>query len=382
MAHHHDRPFQCILPPHVMKRLSESASARTRAAAFDTARLSERLRGTRMALFEVLRAAVPTGQLRRSIYDAKQTERLPGQLVRSEGEAAVKDGAVNEAYDGLGYTYAYYAEAMGRISIDGQGQRLEASVHYGRDYMNAFWNGQQMVFGDGDGEVFGTFTPHVDVIAHELTHGVIQHEAAFEYHDQSGALNESFADVFGVQADQYRQKQDVKQASWLVGKGILVKFPRQAIRSLAAPGTAYDNDVLGKDPQPSHFKDYDPNAYPDDNGGVHIYSGIPNHAFYLAAMKLGGNSWEKAGKIWYLALTELLGRTAQFSDAALATVTAAGRISGTGAEKAVRDAWEAVGVSATSSTTAALRRRRAAPAARPAKVAAMRGKAAPRRKAS
>jgi Zn-dependent metalloprotease len=361
MAHHHrHHPFQCILPPHVLKRLSEAAESRTRSAAYETALLSERLRGSRMALADFGRT-VSTGQLRRSIYDAKSTEQLPGQLVRSEGQGKSKDQAVNQAYDGLGYTYAFYDETLGRLSIDGAGQRLEASVHYGRKYMNAFWDGQQMVFGDGDGEVFGPFTPHVDVIAHELTHGVVQHEAAFEYHDQPGALNESFADVFGVLTDQYRRKKDVTRASWLVGQGIMVKFPKQAIRSLAAPGTAYDNDLLGKDPQPASFKDYDPHAYPDDNGGVHIYSGIPNHAFYLAAMKLGGNAWEKAGRIWYLALTELLGRAAQFSDAALATVTAAGRVSGVGAEKAVRDAWEAVGVSATSSTA---RRKASGPAPR------------------
>jgi Zn-dependent metalloprotease len=338
-----------------MKRLSESSASATRAAAYDTARLSERLRGMRMVLADFARA-VPTGELRRSIYDAENTERLPGALVRSEGQGKAKDATVNQAYDGLGATYAFYDEAMGRLSIDGHGQRLDATVHYGRKYMNAFWDGTQMVFGDGDGAVFGPFTPHVDIIGHELSHGVIQHEAAFEYHDQPGALNESFADVFGVLTDQYQRKQDVKQASWVVGRGLIVKFPKQAIRSLAAPGTAYDNELLGKDPQPAEFKDYDPKAYPDDNGGVHIYSGIPNHAFYLAAMKLGGNAWEKAGRIWYLALTELLGRGAQFSDAALATVTAAGRLSGTGAEKAVRDAWEAVGVSATS--TSALRRRK------------------------
>jgi Zn-dependent metalloprotease len=363
-----------------MKRLSESASAQTRAAAYDTARLSERLRGSRQALADLVRA-VPTGELRRAIYDARHTERLPGALVRSEGAPPSKDPTVNQAYDGLGATYAFYDEAMARLSIDGHGQRLEASVHYGRDYMNAFWDGQQMVFGDGDGTVFGPFTPHVDVIAHELTHGVIQHEAAFEYHDQPGALNESFADVFGVLTDQYRRRQDVKQASWVVGKGLLIKFPQQAIRSLAAPGTAYDNDLLGKDPQPASFKDYDPKAYPDDNGGVHIYSGIPNHAFYLAAMKLGGNAWEKAGRIWYLALTELLGRTAQFSDAALACVTAAGRLSGAQAERAVRAAWEAVGVSATSTTSALLRRRKAGAATLARKPGPRRG-AARRRKAS
>jgi Zn-dependent metalloprotease len=340
------QPLCSILPPHVMRRLSESGSIEVRGAAFDTVRLSERLRGARMAMADFQRA-VPRGGLRRSIYDAKSSERLPGTLVREEGARRSPDQRVNEAYDGLGATYAYYQETLKRSSIDGRGMGLDATVHYGRKYMNAFWDGSQMVFGDGDGEVFGAFTSHLDVIGHELTHGVIAHEAAFDYQDQPGALNESFADVFGSMVLQYRRKQNVKQASWLIGQGLLVKFPRQALRSLAAPGTAYDNDLLGQDPQPAHFRDYRPEDYPDDNGGVHVFSGIPNHAFYLAAMKLGGKSWEKAGRVWYLALTDLLSRRAQFADAALATATAAGRLFGATAERAVRDAWEQVGVAAT-----------------------------------
>lgn len=334
-----------ILPPHMMKRLAEAGSPDARQAAFDTVRISERLRGARHATADFLRA-VPRGGLHRSVYDARHVERLPGVLVRDEGGKRSRDAHVNDAYDGLGSTYAFYQEVLDRSSIDGNGLGLDASVHYGRKYMNAFWDGKQMVFGDGDGEVFGAFTSHLDVIAHELTHGVIAYEASFDYEDQPGALNESFADVFGSLVLQHARKQSARQASWRIGEGILVKFPEQAIRSLAAPGTAYDNDLLGKDPQPAHFRDYRPEDYPDDSGGVHVFSGIPNHAFYLAAMKLGGYAWEKAGRIWYLALTDLLSRRAQFSDAALATVTAAGRLFGATAERTVRDAWEQVGVQA------------------------------------
>ena len=160
-----------------------------------------------------------------------------------------------------------------------------------------------MVFGDGDGEIFGPFTSHLDVIGHELTHGVIGFEAALEYQDQPGALNESFADVFGVAGRcSTTRKQTAKQAELAHRRGAPGHSSReQALRSMAAPGTAYDNELLGNDPQPAHFKDYRPQDYPDDNGGVHIFSGIPNHAFYLAAMELGGYAWEKAGRIWYLA---------------------------------------------------------------------------------
>lgn len=341
--HHAPNPTRSILPPHIMKRLADSGSAAVRDAAFETVRLSERMRGVRLAMADFQRA-VPRGGLQRSIYDARHTERLPGALAREEGGRRTRDAHVNDAYDGLGATYGFYLEVLDRNSIDGRGMGLDATVHYGRKYMNAFWDGSQMVFGDGDGEVFGAFTSHVDVIGHELSHGVISFEAALEYADQPGALNESFADVFGSLVLQHARKQTAKEASWCIGEGLLVKFPRQAIRSLAAPGTAYDNELLGTDPQPSHFKEYRPQDYPDDNGGVHIFSGIPNHAFYLAAMKLGGYAWEKAGRIWYLALTDLLSRRAGFADAALATMTGAERLFGATAMRAVRDAWAAVGV--------------------------------------
>jgi Zn-dependent metalloprotease len=345
------QPICSILPPHVMKRLADSPSPVVRGAAFDTVRLSERLRGARLLMADALRA-VPRGVLHRSIYDARNTERLPGTLVRDEGGKRSRDAHVNDAYDGLGATFRFYQDTLDRTSLDGQGEALDATVHYGRKYMNAFWDGHQMVFGDGDGEIFGAFTSHLDVIGHELTHGVISHEAAFEYEDQPGALNESFADVFGSLVLQYASKQSAKQASWRIGQGLLVKFPKQAIRSLAAPGTAYDNDLLGKDPQPSHLRDYRPQDYPDDNGGVHVFSGIPNHAFYLAAMRLGGNAWERAGRIWYLALTDLLSRRATFADAALATVTGADRLFGAAAGRVVRQAWSEVGVEASAGAAA------------------------------
>jgi Zn-dependent metalloprotease len=335
--------FCSILPPHLMKHLAEAGSSRVRGSAWETARLSERLRGARHAVADFLRA-VPRGSLHRTIYDAKHTERLPGSLVRAEGQKPVRDRHVNQAHDGLGESYTFFDEVFHRSSIDDRGLGLDASVHFGRKYMNAFWDGHQMVFGDGDGEVFGDFTAHVDIIAHELTHGIIAHEASFEYEGEPGALCESFADVFGSLVLQYREKQTVKKAHWRIGEGLLARHPRQALRSLAAPGTAYDNELMGKDPQPAHYRDFRPGDYPDDDGGVHVFCSIPSHAFYLAAMKLGGYAWERAGQAWYLALTDLLSRRARFTDAALATTAATDRLFGAGAARIVRDAWEAVGV--------------------------------------
>lgn len=294
------------------------------------------------------RAEAPTPQ--RSIHDAQQLTALPGVLVRSEGQAAVADESVNEAYDGLGQTSDLYAAEYGRDSLDGRGLPLVASVHYDRDFQNAFWDGQQMVFGDGDGEVFNSFTDSVDVIGHELTHGFTQYTAGLTYVAQSGALNESVSDVFGSLVKQRNLGQSAAEADWLIGEGLFTaKIRAKALRSMKAPGTAYDDPVLGKDPQPATMADYQemPHDEDHDNGGVHINSGIPNHAFYLAAVGIGGNAWEGAGRIWYDVMTSrTLPKDASFATFARATVEQARASFGTGSTevRAVESAWREVGV--------------------------------------
>jgi Zn-dependent metalloprotease len=266
-------------------------------------------------------------------------------VVRREGDPASRDRAVDEAFDGAGATRDFYREALGRDSLDGRGMALEATVHYGRAYDNAFWDGRRMVYGDGDGRYFRRFTIALDVIGHELSHGVIQHEANLDYEGQPGALNESFADVLGTLVRQRALAQTAAQADWLVGRGLFTSRVRGvALRSLRAPGTAYDDDVLGRDPQPAHMRDYADGEF--DNGGVHINSGIPNHAFYRAAAAIGGFAWERAGRIWYVALRDTLRPGADFGRAAAVTARVAGELYGEGSreQEAVREAWEAVGV--------------------------------------
>ncbi|MCC4907539.1 M4 family metallopeptidase [Microbacterium sp. cx-59] len=281
----------------------------------------------------------------RTISDAQNTETLPGVRVRTEDEPPVDDEAVNEAYDGLGATFELLLSAFGRTSIDGAGAALEATVHFGVDYDNAFWDGERMVFGDGDGEVFLGFTGSVSIIGHELGHGVIQHTAGLEYQGQSGALNESIADVFGALTEQYQRGDTAEDATWLIGGGIFgAAVEGRALRSMIEPGTAYDDDQLGRDPQPAHMRDYVETA--EDNGGVHLNSGIPNRAFALAAIALGGPAWERAGLVWYRALTGGLGPTATFAEFAEATIAAATAQYGEDSEvsAAVRTAWTTVGV--------------------------------------
>ena len=172
-----------------------------------------------------------------------------------------------------------------------------------------------------------------------------QHTSVLEYRGESGALNEHFSDVFGILVKQYALEQTAKQSSWIIGEGLFTRRVNGAgIRSMKAPGTAYDDPILGRDPQPSHMRHYV--LTDDDNGGVHINSGIPNHAFYLAATAIGGHAWKVVGRIWYEVLTAKLGKRAQFSDMVRETVLVAGALFGNGSEvqKAVADAWEAVGL--------------------------------------
>ncbi|MGH3355655.1 MAG: protealysin inhibitor emfourin [Nocardioidaceae bacterium] len=283
---------------------------------------------------------------RRRIHTAENTEDLPGTPVRAEGEPATGDEAVDEAYDGVGATWSLFNEAYSRDSYDDAGHRLDVTVHYGRDYANAFWDGRQLVFGDGDGKVFQRFTKAPDVVAHEFTHGVTQYTAGLAYRNQPGALNESVSDVFAALTVQRSRNETADTASWLIGEGLFTEAVNgDALRSMKAPGTAYDDPQIGKDPQPATMDGYVETT--DDNGGVHINSGIPNHAFYLAATAIGGHAWEQAGAIWYATVTDpRLGAQADFSRFAAVTVSAAERLFADDPTpaKAVRDAWTAVGV--------------------------------------
>jgi Zn-dependent metalloprotease len=342
-------PILCILPPHILKNLAQITDRKWKRLAewaWRTLLISEQFRGCRQAIGTIATEVMtPTGGKRRTVYDARNTETLPGKLARSEGQPAVRDSTVNEAYDGAGATYDLYATEYRRSSIDDRGLRLDSTVHYGKKYDNAFWDGRQMVYGDGDGVIFNRFTKAIDVIGHELTHGVTQYEAGLLYQGEPGALNESFSDVFGALVKQRKLGQTAAKADWLIGKGLLLPGVQGvALRSMKAPGTAYDDPRIGKDPQPAHMRDYVHTD--DDNGGVHINSGIPNHAFYLAASAVGGDAWRKAGKIWYLALRDRLRPAARFRDAAQATLLVAVELHGEGSTeaRAVREAWREVGV--------------------------------------
>jgi Zn-dependent metalloprotease len=303
MSHH---PLACILPPDLLLRVARESTDEQRLTILQTIELDRtfRLRRAELAARQTSRpvAGLATGTGGapiRSIYDqGKSTELVPGTLVRKEGQGPVEDVSVNQAYDGFGLTYKLFWEVFHRDSIDDLGMPIIGLVHFGNAYDNAFWDGAgRMFFGDGDGKLLTDTTKGVDVIGHELTHGVTQYGPNLTYSGQSGALNESMSDVFGSLVRQYHLNQSAAKADWLVGSDIVGPELAPALRSMKAPGTAnqYDSQPADMD----HFL-----KTTKDNGGVHTNSGIPNHAFYTMATTLGGKAWKAPGTIWYDALLD------------------------------------------------------------------------------
>jgi Zn-dependent metalloprotease len=339
-----DRLRHSVIPPYILRRIMERGSEQQRLNARQTLTHVHSLMG-RNPLPARYQVAQQAGQVKRGIYDAHQAMTLPGTLVRQEGQAAADDRAVNEAYDYLGITYDFFWQVFQRHSLDAKGLPLTGSVHYGIEYQNAFWNGEQMVFGDGDGEIFNRFTIALDVVAHELAHGVTETEANLIYFEQAGALNESLSDVFGSLVKQFHLRQTAAQADWIIGAGLLTeKIAGRGLRSMSSPGSAYDDPLLGKDPQPDHMREFVRTR--EDNGGVHLNSGIPNRAFYLAATALGGYAWEKAGYIWYATLCDhRLKQNADFAAFGRLTIQHAGQHFTDEEAQAVEQAWRSVGVS-------------------------------------
>jgi len=341
-----DRACAGIVPPYLLQHLLASGDPHLAEHARRTLVHDSVLRA-RPVHPGPRRAVTETAGPHRTIHDGQHRTALPGAVVLHEGDQPVADEAVDQAYDGLGATWHLYHEVFGRDSVDGNGLPLVATVHYDRHYDNAFWNGSQMVFGDGDGTVFLGFTGSLDVIGHELTHGVTESTARLTYSGQPGALNESVSDVFGSLVKQRALGQTADEADWLIGADLLAPGVKGVgLRSLKAPGTAYDDPRLGKDPQPADMAGYVSTT--DDNGGVHINSGIPNRAFQLVATALGGPAWEAPGQIWYDVLTgSSIEPGCDFATFARLTVEATTARFGERSEQvtAVRQAWRTVGVS-------------------------------------
>ena len=355
-------PINCIVPPHMLEVLAIRGDKNVAAMARTLLDQNEKVRDERAEMrtgqfvveetggfssfvsTALSQVSTVTSNLHRMIYDGEGKAGLPGKLARKEGDPAHADPAVNEVYDGAGDVYQLYFDHYGRDLLDGNGMNLVQTVHHRKNYNNAFWDGVQMVYGDGDGQIFQKFT-ELSVIGHEMSHGVVQFSGGLQYKGQSGALNESYADVFGALTVQRKFNLDVSEADWLIGKGILAPGIRGvALRSMKAPGTAYSDALLGQDPQPYHMDFYANTTA--DNGGVHINSGIPNHAFYLFAQYMGGKAWEKPGEIWYQTMQRINNPIATFANWAAQTVDVAIGLHGAGSIEVLylKRAWKLVGL--------------------------------------
>ena len=277
---------------------------------------------------------LPVGQ----VFDCHHTMTLAGTPVPNPSASA--DLTAKRAFVEEESVAKFYWDVFKRDSIDGNHMTLISSVHYGTKYNNAFWNGTQMAYGDGDGQLFKDFTLGDDVIGHELTHGVTQHSLALVYSGEAGGLNESMSDVFGSMFRQWEKHQTVAQADWLIGADIMGPLAIQrgftCLRNMANP-----NDPHALARQPDHYTPTIGSLDP------HQSSGVPNLAFTKAAKAIGGHSWDRAGQIWYKALTGF-GPSPNMTMSQFASRTRALSISMFPAEPAVHtavnNAWTAVGL--------------------------------------
>lgn len=342
----HSFPF-AFIPRQALERLARDRSlpAQQRRAFAEAIRIDMQLRRVRREharlsrLARDLPSALSAPEMPAiEVYRCGHGTALPGAHLAHPDHS--RDEAVRDAFDRTAQVARFYRQLFGRNSLDGAGKTLVSSVHFSVGYANAFWNGAQMVYGDGDGEVFTGFTRADDVIAHELTHGVTQYSTGLGYANQAGALNESLSDVFGVMFRHWRLQQDVATADWRIGPSILgpaaLARGYACLRDLADPGAAHCLT-----PQPAHFSRY------RDGMDPHESSGIANHAFYLAARAIGGYSWETAGRIWYQAMTGYAASQGLRMGAFAHRTRKAARAQHPdqpSVARAVDDAWQAVGL--------------------------------------
>ena len=338
---HPDKPH-CygFIPPYMLKDLSERNPTNR-----SFQRTMERME-TLVREAPIDRATTVGGNSEREVYDAKGQE-VPGVRARFEGDPATGKFETDTVYDFTGEVRAFYKELFGRDSIDGKGMKFVSTENYGQNFENAFWNGSQMTYGYPSADSpFATFVL-IDVCGHEITHGVTENSQMFEYSGQSGALNESLSDVFGELIKQRTNKTPVEQADWAVGIGCWKQtIHGHGIRNMLHPGTAYDDPRIGKDLQPAHMKDYVKTNM--DGGGVHIDSGIPNRAFALFAIDVGGNAWEEPAKIWFAARAESEHHPS-FAQFAYHTIEAAKKLDFEDDVSKLEKAWEEVGVTPSAS---------------------------------
>ncbi len=285
----------------------------------------------------------------------------PTQATATDSDNIWQDGAVVDAHVYAGWTYDYYFTRFGRRGLNGNNMSIVSYVHYwprgfgaSPDLNNTFWNptNNSVNYGDGDGVTFNYFSSALDIVVHELTHAVSRFTADFIYRDEHGALGESFSDIMAIGAEFLFENHGSgrQQAEWLVGEDLYINNFSGGTRALRSAGNpqAFGN--------PDHYsKRY---LGSEDNGGVHINSTIPTHAFYLFVQGgtnrtsgihvrgIGLDNIGRAEQIFYRAFTVYLGPTSHFHEAREATIQSAIDLYGwvAGEVQQVTAAWDAVGV--------------------------------------
>lgn len=353
-----------ILPPHMKEKLNKFKREQEKVVE-EVEEYCEELRHHRQmhtkvaydtpyAPMAIRRADVKVESLI-AIYNAKHGTELPGDIARTDEIQydADADADVNRAWDIIKTALTFYKVVLKRNSVDGEGGRVKGIVHYGKKYQNALWDGRFMICGDGDGKYVRDFT-RIDIIGHELGHGIVQHEAALEYHDEPGAENEFFADMYGKCLRDFSQNVTVDKSDFKIGDQVIYdQYGRHAaLRNMKDPGTAYgpNHPIFGDDLQPKHMAHFVHTK--DDNGGVHYNSGILNWIFTNYALNIGGFSYEKPLQIWHHALCQQedqsvqLMPTSKFVDLAKATIASSGVLFGRESreQKELRVKWFEGGV--------------------------------------
>lgn len=329
-----------IVPDYLLKTVGDKKSLK----------ISQSLRNKRNRLVRILsslfkKTLTPESPEVRETFTCQNGTKLPGvSVVKTDNYSQdtvnrkdLADLETSQAHEWTHLVWQFYNSQFNRNSIDNDGMKLDSSVHYDKNYNNAFWNGSQMVYGDGDGKIFKPLCGARDVAGHEITHGVIQHECGLVYWSQPGAANESYADKFGMAIKHWSTHQiDPRSANWLMGDEIVgPEFPGKAIRSFK------DEKAYKGDPQPKHMKDYYKGW--QDNQGVHINSGILNYAFYLICIRLASPSYDKPIQIAYRSLSKL-GKFSNFKDVARAEIQSAEELYGKAVAEIVASCYNDVGI--------------------------------------
>ncbi|CAN5564476.1 hypothetical protein BH11PSE7_BH11PSE7_13020 [soil metagenome] len=342
--------YSCVchaVPRKLLQHLAETSDDDRRRALSGQVQHSAKLLGQRASSGkDSASKKVGARPQHRQVFDGQGQTFLPGTLLRAEDASPARDTVANQAYDQVGIALRFFADVLERNSIDGKGMRIDTTVHYGNAFANAMWTGEQMIVGDGDSRDVSGLANSLGIIAHELAHGITQHmikgglgvvQMAGQpptLKGEAGALNESFSDVCASMVKQWHAGENATAADWLVGEDILAPGAGKAIRSLKDPGNM--KLTWRHDDQIKDYRRFKPT---DD---AHKASGIANYAFYLAAMEVGGHSWETLGPVWLHGFDRLRAR-ATFLDAAHATVAVAASLHGSGSRphQAVKAGWKA-----------------------------------------